>query len=225
MKTKIIRLAVIAVLLVLSIGGQSIAAGRLTPGSQGGLLAPLDLSGLAITPGSLTLSTLTAGQILYAGVGGLLSGSSTLFFDTTNARVGIGNFAPSSTLHVTGSISNTATTTLATNGSAMVGVGTGSPSSTLHVSGGVQFSGAGSVASPSIGGGALLAGACASATSTVDTSITSSTAAFVTTPQNYPGDGAEWFSYLSSPGLITTKVCALVSVTPAATAYNVKIIK
>jgi len=98
-------------------------------------------------------------------------------------------------------------------------------SGTLHVLGNVQLSGSSTVITPSIGGGALLAGQCASATSSIDTAVTSSTAAFITTPQNYPGDGSDWYSYLSAPGELTTKACAIVALTPAATSYVVKILK
>lgn len=107
-----------------------------------------------------------------------------------------------------------------------VGFSTPSPSSTVHVNGNFQMSASSSVVTPSIGGGLLAAGACASATSSIDTTVVSSTAAFVTSPRGfYPGDGTSWFSYLSAPGFITTKVCAIVTVTPTATDFNVKIIK
>lgn len=113
--------------------------------------------------------------------------------------------------------------TLANNGN--LGLSTTAPSSTLHVNGNFQLSASSSFVTASIGGGLLTAGTCASATSSIDTSVTSSTAAFVVTPQNYPGDGAEWYAYLSAPGVATTKVCALASVTPTATPYVVKILK
>jgi len=81
------------------------------------------------------------------------------------------------------------------------------------------------VLTPTIGGSSLLAGACSTGTSSIDSSIGSSTTAFITTPQNYPGDAIFWDSYLSAPGVITTKVCAAVSSTPVATTYVVKILK
>lgn len=106
-----------------------------------------------------------------------------------------------------------------------LGAGTSQPSSTLHVAGNFQLSASSSVVTPSIGGGSLAAGACASATSSVDSTVVSSTAAFVTTPRNDPGTGFQWYTILTAPSTITTRVCAEVLGTPTATTYMVKIIK
>lgn len=75
----------------------------------------------------------------------------------------------------------------------------------------------------SIGGGALLAGACTSGT----VSVTSSTTAMsvVATPVTYPGDGTYWMGYVSTNGTVTVKVCAAVALTPGATNYNVRVIQ
>lgn len=75
----------------------------------------------------------------------------------------------------------------------------------------------------SIGGGALLAGACTSGTVTV----TGATTAMVATssPVTYPGDGSDWDSYVSAVDTVTVKVCALVAVTPTASAYNVRVLQ
>lgn len=106
-----------------------------------------------------------------------------------------------------------------------LGLGNSSPSSTLHITGNVQFSASSTVVTPSIGGGLLTVGTCASATSSIDTSVTSSTAAFVTTPQNDIGDGFSIYTNLQSSGVIITRVCATATLTPTATSYVVKIIK
>lgn len=106
-----------------------------------------------------------------------------------------------------------------------VGIVTTTPSSTLHISGNVQFSASSTITTAAIGGSALAAGACVSTNTTIDSTVSSSTAAFVATPQIYPGDGSYWYSYLSAAGTLTTKVCAVVSITPVSSAYNVKIIK
>lgn len=106
-----------------------------------------------------------------------------------------------------------------------IGIGLSNPSSTLHISGNVNFSGSSTLISPSIGGSALLAGQCSSATTSIDTTVSSSTAAFISTPQIDPGDAFWHYSYLSASGVITTKVCAVVNATPIATQYNIKIIK
>ena len=76
---------------------------------------------------------------------------------------------------------------------------------------------------PSLGGGLLGAGACALATSSLPGVATSSVV--MVTPQIYPGDGSTWFGYVSSTGLVVTKVCAIVAVTPVASPYNVRIIR
>lgn len=108
-----------------------------------------------------------------------------------------------------------------------VGIGTSTPDSSLDVKGNVRFEASSTVVTPTIGG-AIVSGGCDSATSSIDTSVTSSTASFVTTPQNDPGAtlGGTWaYSFLSAPGTLTTRVCANVTVTPNSTPYVVKIIK
>lgn len=111
------------------------------------------------------------------------------------------------------------------NGST-IGIGlTVAPSSTLHVAGNISLTGSSTVVTASLGGSALLAGACSSATSTIDSTVTSSTAAFITTPTNDPGDGFFWHTIFQSSGVAKTRVCASVAGTPTATTYVVKIIK
>lgn len=147
--------------------------------------------------------------------GGRSTGSAaggSLFFQTTAAGS-------------SGSSLNTTSTRMVITSAGLVGIGNTSPSSTLHITGNVQLSGSSTVATPSIGGGLLTAATCATATSSIDASVTSSSAAFDTSPQNYPGDGIVWDSYLSAPGVLTTRVCAIATLTPAATVYNVKIFK
>jgi hypothetical protein len=75
----------------------------------------------------------------------------------------------------------------------------------------------------SIGGSALLAGACTSGT----VAITGATAAMgiVVTPASYPGDGVWWEGYASSPGTVTVKVCAAIATTPSAENYNVRVLQ
>jgi hypothetical protein len=105
------------------------------------------------------------------------------------------------------------------------GFGTNSPSSTLHVVGTFQLAASSSIVTPSIGG-AITGDGCDSATSSVDSSITSSTGAFITTPQGDPGAfGFDIYSFLSAPGVLTTRVCSAVTATPATTTYVVKLIK
>lgn len=75
--------------------------------------------------------------------------------------------------------------------------------------------------SSAIGGGALLAGACASTTVTVTGATTSMLA--LATPATYPGDGNFWFAYVSSTNTVTLKVCGAIAITPASSTYLVKV--
>lgn len=56
--------------------------------------------------GSLTGSNVSAGQVVVAGIGGVLSGSNNFWWDNTNARVGIGTSTPAARLHVSDSQSS-----------------------------------------------------------------------------------------------------------------------
>lgn len=77
--------------------------------------------------------------------------------------------------------------------------------------------------SSSIGGSALLAGACASTTVSV-TGATTAMAVSVS-PVTYPGDGNFWMGYVSASNTVTVKVCAAVAGTPTASTYNVRVIQ
>lgn len=152
--------------------------------------------------------------------------------------VGIGTTSPIAKIDVVGSIGSTSdlmnlsSTTAANVTSSVfkvtsggrVGIGTTSPLDTLDVYGSVRLEASSTVITSSISG-AIVGLGCDSVTSSVATTISSSTTAFITTPQNYPGDGLNWFTYLSAPGVITTKVCSDVTVTPSASKYVVKIIQ
>lgn len=72
--------------------------------------------------------------------------------------------------------------------------------------------------------GAIIGLGCDS-TDTTSPITLSSTTAFVTTPQSYPGDGLNWFSYSLNSTTIRTKICSDVTVTPNASTYVVKIIR
>ncbi len=75
----------------------------------------------------------------------------------------------------------------------------------------------------SIGGGALLAGACASGTVAVANSTTSMTVSV--SPNTYPGDSVLFYGYVSSAGTVTVKVCGVIAVTPTSSTYNVRVIQ
>jgi hypothetical protein len=96
----------------------------------------------------------------------------------------------------------------------------------LLVNGSVQLSASSTVVTPSIGGSSLSLGACSSATSSIDTSVTTSSAAFITTPERYLNPGTfDWSSQVIAPGVLETDVCAKVAGTPTSTPFNVKILK
>ncbi|MDE3023308.1 MAG: hypothetical protein KGI54_15915 [Pseudomonadota bacterium] len=80
-----------------------------------------------------------------------------------------------------------------------------------------------SAVTASIGGAALIAGACTSGTVSVSGASTSMVA--LTDPNTYPGDGVVYSAYISSPGIVTVKVCAIIGLTPTASTYNVRVIQ
>jgi hypothetical protein len=74
-----------------------------------------------------------------------------------------------------------------------------------------------------IGGNALGAGGCSTATSTLAYNNTvSSSTVFMTTAQKYPGSGVVWQTYALDTTQFVTEVCALAATTPVSTAYNVR---
>lgn len=76
-----------------------------------------------------------------------------------------------------------------------------------------------------IGGGSLAAGACTTGTASVASSTTSM--AVAASPSADPGTGFTWGAWVSSAGTVTVRVCNVsgATATPAATAYNVRVIQ
>lgn len=70
----------------------------------GQTVGPLTVTGTLTVSGAVTLSALAAGQIVFPGAGGLLSGDGGLFWDNTNKRLGIGTSAPAQPLDVIGPV-------------------------------------------------------------------------------------------------------------------------
>lgn len=89
--------------------------------------------------------------------------------------------------------------------------------------GGNTFSGTISSTTVSIGGYALLAGACTS--TVVAMSGATTTDKVVPTPRTYPGDGIYWNGYVSATNAVTVKVCAILALTPTASIYDIVLIK
>jgi hypothetical protein len=77
--------------------------------------------------------------------------------------------------------------------------------------------------SSSIGGGALLAGACSTTAVTVAGATTGMVAEV--DPNTYPGDGSVWSAQVTSANTVTVKVCAIIALTPTASTYNVRVIQ
>lgn len=173
---------------------------------------------------------------------GLGSANPSLWILGTN--VGIGTFTPGQPLEVNGNIKSDGNFTvtgagtisnigasLTVNGSsnqlnllALNGVQT---QSKFTVANGITLSNAsGTFTTGAIGGGSLTAGTCASTTTALDSSIATSTAAFITTPKVDPGPDMYWETVLIASSSVSTRVCAAgITGTPVSSAYNVKIIQ
>ena len=74
----------------------------------------------------------------------------------------------------------------------------------------------------SIGGSVLLAGACSTGTTNVTGATTSMVA--VASPVTAQPNGVQWQAYVSSAGVVTVNVCAIVGLTPTSSVYNVRVI-
>lgn len=74
----------------------------------------------------------------------------------------------------------------------------------------------------SVGGGLLMVGACTSGTTTVRGARVGDVV--IVTPRTYPGDGVQWQGYVSSNDTITVKLCALITLTPTASIYDVRVV-
>jgi hypothetical protein len=76
----------------------------------------------------------------------------------------------------------------------------------------------------SIGGGALLAGACASGTATIAGATTAMVPATTASTSAAPGVGFSVYAQVTSSNTVTVSVCALVNGTPTASTYLVRVI-
>lgn len=156
--------------------------------------------------------------------------------DTTNGRIGIGTASPGVPLDVTGAIRGSTTINAltgfqvngaATSGNALRGNGTNFVSSALALSDltGGPLSGT----SGSIGGSALLAGACATGTVTV-TGATTAMAAVASPaggadPSNGGILGVAIDDRVSATNTVVVSVCSPIAGTPTAANYNVRVLQ
>ncbi len=130
-------------------GGLAGTAGQILRSSGAGV-APtwVDPGAASISIGS-TVTSGTAGSILFVNSGPILAqDNANLFWDDTNNRLGVGTATPSVALDVVGAGQFTGNLTVDTNTLIVdatnnrVGIVTTSPSEALHVTGNVRFSGA-----------------------------------------------------------------------------------
>ncbi len=76
--------------------------------------------------------------------------------------------------------------------------------------------------SGSIGGSPLLVGATIRTTVSIPGATTGMAA--VCSPVTYPGDGTTWDAYVSTSGVVTVRLTAIVALTPVSSTYNVRCI-
>ncbi|WP_297505911.1 hypothetical protein [Ferrovum sp.] len=77
--------------------------------------------------------------------------------------------------------------------------------------------------STSIGGAALVAGG--TATTTVNIAGATTSMGVVVSPTTFPGAGIDWSGYVSSSGVVTVVVTAIIAATPTASTYNVRVLQ
>lgn len=74
-----------------------------------------------------------------------------------------------------------------------------------------------------IGGSLLVLGGCTTGTATVAGATTSMVA--VTSPQTALANGVQWQAAVTSANTVTVQECALLTVTPTSTPFNVRVIQ
>lgn len=133
--------------------------------------------------------------------------------------------ASGQTANLTNWVNNSSVTMAEVSATGLLGLATTTPDSTLDVWGSFRLESASSSVETASISGAIVGLGCDSADTAFAAFSLSSTTAFVTTPESYPGDGLNWFSYALNSSTIRTKICSDVTVTPAASKYVVKIIR
>lgn len=146
------------------------------------------------------------------------SSDSFALIGTTSTFTAVQTFT-NSDIKLLGSSTGATTFTSANAGASNFTITVPAVTDTLAVLGNLPLTGT----TGSIGGGALLAGACTSGTVAVTGATTSM--AVVATPVTYPTDGFDWAAYVSTAGTVTVKVCGLIAGTPTASTYNVRVLQ
>lgn len=199
--------------------GTSVSTGGTIDGTVIGGTTPAAATVTALTASSVTDSGLTSGRVPFASTGGLLTDASTLTFSagtltaTTFAGALSGNASTATTAGTVTTAAQPAITSVGTLTGLTVGTAVIPTSGTIAT----VLTGV----SASIGGGALLAGACASDTVTI-TGAASGMAVTVT-PVTDPGAAIYWHGFVSASDTVTVKVCAAIGATPTATTYQVRV--
>lgn len=168
---------------------------------------------LILQPGNTSMGALT-GHLRLNEANGITVGdiSTDISIPAITSLFGDTSLSASITNIVGPSAANTQT-----NGSPTCSNATGCPATTTALAG----------TTGSIGGGALLAGACASGTATV-TGATSSMAVAVSPngdPDSNLATGIAFYAFVSATNTVTVRVCAIVAVTPTARTYNVRVLQ
>jgi hypothetical protein len=190
----------------------------------GTVYIPAPVAGTNVTAG--TLSSLITGGAVRVGANLVVVGTSNL--GPTNIQVSngsgltnIGTGTTSGAVTIGGASNTTDLASATTNLTAVAASKTVCTDGSQNLVACTGITPVLSGTTGSIGGGALIAGACTSGTATISGATTSMD--IHATPQTYPGDGAIWEAYVSGINTVTVKVCALIAVTPGASFYNVRV--
>lgn len=179
---------------------------------------PLRLATNLIVDGTSTLTTAT------------IAGKNVCLSDGTNCPSKVSTTTPNTwtaqNIFNGGLVWGSATGTVATIGNLTV-------TSSINVSGtstlatttvnGVPVHGYFTTSTASLGGGLLTAGTCTAADTQTISGITTNMIATCSASGTDPGDGTFCRSWVSSANIVSTKVCAILTLTPTAAVYNLAI--
>lgn len=201
--------------------GSSFITSLTTTGSSGAATVAAGVLNIPVyATGCIAIGTVGTVQAA-TGSGGLCQGTSITEPGGVGADITIGaNTTINGTFVATGNSFVNAFTVLAGLSANTISVNGGPTLSTLQPALLTGTTG-------SIGGSLLAPGACVAGTATVTGATTSMTSAASPSadPDSTLSTGIAIYSFVSASNTVTVRVCALVSVTPAATTYNVRVIQ